>query len=162
VLDVSSGPLDEVKAALDEYQRAGYALGVTAHFVLLCPTLLSRNETEAALEVIEHGLSVVSHNNERLFEAELYRLEARALLTRGAPDAEVEALIDQALRTARSQQARSLELRAATDLARLWIKQDKRPAAREILAAVYGWFSEGFDTHDLKEARSLLAQLAVP
>lgn len=162
VLDVSGGPLDEVKAALDEYQRAGYALGVTAHFVLLCPTLLSRNETEAALEVIEHGLSIVGHNNERLFEAELYRLKSRALLTRGAPDAEAEALIDQALRTARSQQARSLELRAATDLARLWMKQDKRTAARESLAAVYDRFSEGFDTHDLKEARSLLAQLIAP
>jgi predicted ATPase len=163
VLDVSGGPLDEVKAALDEYQRAGYALGVTAHFVLLCPTLLSRNETEAALEVIEHGLSIVGHNNERLFEAELYRLKARALLTRGAPDAEAEALIDQALRTARSQQACSLELRAATDLARLWMKQGERAAAaREILAAVYDRFSEGFDTPDLKEARGLLARLAAP
>jgi predicted ATPase len=162
VLDVSGGPLDEVKAALDEYQRAGYALGVTAHFVLLCPTLLSRNETEAALEVIEHGLSIVGHNNERLFEAELYRLKARALLTRGAPDAEAEALIDQALQTARSQQARSLELRAATDLARLWMKQDRRAAARESLAAVYDRFSEGFDTHDLKEARGLLARLVAP
>jgi hypothetical protein len=58
--------------------------------VLLCPVLLLRNEPEAALEVIDHGLSIVSHNSERIFEAELYRLKARALLMRGAPDAEVE------------------------------------------------------------------------
>jgi predicted ATPase len=82
-------------------------------------------EPEAALEVIDHGLSIDSHNSERIFEAELYRLKARALSMRGAPDAEAETLLDQALRTARSQQARSLELRAATDLARLWMNQGK-------------------------------------
>jgi hypothetical protein len=76
-LDASGGRLDEVKAALDEYQRAGYQLGITAQFVLLCPALLLRNEPEAALEVIDHGLSIVSHNSERFFEAELHRLKAR-------------------------------------------------------------------------------------
>ena len=135
MLDASGSRLDEVKAALDEYQRAGYQLGITAQFVLLCPVLLLRNEPEAALEVIDHGLSIVSHNSERFFEAELYRLKARALLMRGAPDAEAESLLDQALRTARSQQARSLELRAATDLARLWMNQGKRAEALDVLAA---------------------------
>ena len=156
--DASGSRLDEVKAALGEYQRAGYQLGITAQFVLLCPALLLRNEPEAALEVIDHGLSIVSHNSERFFEAELYRLKARALLMRGAP-AEAESLLDQALRTARSQQARSLELRAATDLARLWLSQGKRAEARDVLESVYGRFSEGFDTRDLKEANALLAQL---
>ena len=78
---------------------------------------------------------------------------------RGARNAEVESLFDQALRTARGQRARSLELRAATDLARLWINQGKRAEARDVLAAVYGRFSEGFDTRDLKEADALLGQL---
>ena len=114
--------LNEVKAALDEYQRAGYQLGLTVQFVLLCPVLLLHNEPEAALDTIDRGLAIVSHNCERFFESELYRLKARALLIRGAPDTEVESLLDQALRTARSQRARSLELRAATDLARLWMK----------------------------------------
>ena len=156
-LDPSGSRLDEVKAALDEYQRAGYQLGITAQFVLLCPALLLRNEPEAALEVIDHGLSIVSHNSERFFEAELYRLKARALLMRGAPDAEAETLLDQALRTARGQQARSLELRAATDLARLWMNQGKRAEARDVLGSIYGRFSEGFDTRDLKEAKAVLA-----
>jgi class 3 adenylate cyclase/tetratricopeptide (TPR) repeat protein len=159
LLDASSSRLDEVKAALDEYQRAGYQLGLTVQFVLLCPALLLRNEPEAALELIDHGLSIVSHNSEQFFEAELYRLKARALLMRGAADAEVESLLEQALRTARSQQARSLELRAATDLARLWMNQGKRAEARDVLESVYGRFTEGFDTLDLKEAHAVLAQL---
>jgi predicted ATPase len=159
VLDASAGRLDEVKTALDEYQRAGYQLGVTAQFVLLCPALLLRNESEAALELIDHGLAIVSHNSERFFEAELYRLKARALLMRGASDAEAEALLNQALRTARSEQARSLELRAATDLARLWMNQGKRVGARDVLSSIYGRFSEGFETRDLKEAKAVLAQL---
>jgi predicted ATPase/class 3 adenylate cyclase len=159
VLDASTGRLDEVKTALDEYQRAGYQLGLTAQFVILCPALLLRNEPEAALEFIDRGLAIVNHNSERFFEAELYRLKARALLMHGAPDAEAESLLDQALRTARSQQARSLELRAATDIARLWIKQGKRAEARDALASVYGRFDEGFETRDLKEAKAVLAEL---
>jgi class 3 adenylate cyclase/tetratricopeptide (TPR) repeat protein len=159
VLDASAGQLDEVKTALDEYQRAGYQLGLTAQFVLLCQVLLLRNESEAAMEVIDNGLSIVGHNSERCFEAELYRLKAGALLMRGAPDAEAESLLDQALRTACSQQARSLELRAATDLARLWMRQGKRADALDVLSSIYGRFSEGFETRDLKEAKAVLAQL---
>ena len=158
-LDASDSRLDAVKTALDEYQRAGFQLGITAQFVLLCSALLLRNEPEAALEVIDQGLSIVNHNNERFFEAELYRLKARVLLMRRAPDAEVESLLDQALRTARGQQARSLELRAATDLARLWMNQGNRTEARDLLESIYRRFTEGFDTHDLKEAMGLLAQL---
>jgi predicted ATPase len=148
-----------VKVELDQYQRAGYQLGITAQFVLLCPALLLRNEPETALEVIDRGLSIVSHNSERFLEAELYRLKARAVLMRGAPDAEAESLLEQALITAHGQQARSLELRAATDLARLWINQGKRAEARDVLESIYGRFSEGFDTQDLNEAKAVLAQL---
>jgi predicted ATPase len=159
MLDTSGSRLDEVVAELGEYQTAGYQLGITAQFVLLCPALLLQNEPEAALETIEHGLSIVSQNSERFFEAELYRLKARALLTRGATDAEAEVLLDQALRTARSQQAASLELRAATDLAKLWINQDKRAEAHDVLAPIYGRFSEGLNTRDLREAKAVIAQL---
>jgi tetratricopeptide (TPR) repeat protein len=159
-LDASAGPLDEVMAVLDEYQRAGYRLGVTVQLALLCPILLLRHEPEAALEVVDHGLSIVSHNSERLFEAELYRLKARALLMRGASDADVESMLAQALQTARGQEARSLELRTAIDIARLWIRQGKRSEAFDLLSPIYGWFTEGFDTLDLKQARALLGELA--
>jgi tetratricopeptide (TPR) repeat protein len=160
MLDASAGRLDEVKTSLEEYQRAGYQLGLTAQFVLLCPALLLRSQPEAALELIDQGLSIVSHNSERFFEAELYRLKARAVLMRGAADIEAESLLDQALRTARSQQALSLELRAATDLARLWMNQDKRTEARNVLSSIYRCFSEGFDTRDLREAKAVLDALA--
>jgi predicted ATPase len=134
-------------------------LGITAQCALLCQALLLRDEPELALEVIEHGLSIASHNGERLFEAELYRLKARVLLARGAPDAEAQALLEQALQTACSQQARSIELRAATDLSRLWMNQGRRTEAQEVLKSIYGRFSEGFDTPDIKEAKAVLAQL---
>jgi predicted ATPase len=155
----TSNRLHEVKGALEEYQRAGYQLGLTVQLVLLCPLLLLRNEPEAALETIEQGLAMVTHNSERFFEAELYRLKARTLLLRGAPDAEVECLFDQALLTARGQLARSLELRAATDLARLWMDHGKHAEALNVLSPVYGRFTEGFGTPDLKEAEALLAEL---
>ena len=159
LLDASAGRLDEVKTSLEEYQRAGYQLGLTVQFVLLCPALLLRNQPEAALEIIDHGLSIVSQNSERFCEAELYRLKARALLMRGTAEIEAESLLDQALRTARGQQARSLELRAATDLARLWMRKGKRAEARDVLESTYRCFSEGFDTPDLKEANAVLVQL---
>jgi class 3 adenylate cyclase/tetratricopeptide (TPR) repeat protein len=159
MLDASSSRFDEVTTALDEYQRAGYQLGITAQFVLACPGLLVRNEAAAALELIDQGFSIVSHNSERCFEAELYRLKARAILMRGASDAEAESLLDQALRIARSQQARSLELRAATDLARLWMQQGKHVEAVDVLTSIHSRFTEGFDTRDVKEARAVLAQL---
>jgi class 3 adenylate cyclase/tetratricopeptide (TPR) repeat protein len=159
LLDASAGRLDEVKTSLEEYQRAGYQLGLTVQFVLLCPALLLRNQPEAALEIIDHGLSIVSQNGERFCEAELYRLKARALLMRGTAEIEAESLLDQALRTARGQQARSLELRAATDLARLWMRKGKRAEARDVLESTYRCFSEGFDTPDLKEANVVLVQL---
>jgi predicted ATPase/class 3 adenylate cyclase len=159
-LDASGSRLDDVKAALEEYQRAGYQLGITAQSALLSSALLLRNEHEAALEAIDHGLSIVHHNDERFLEAELYRLKACALRMRGAPEVEIETMLVHALRTARSQQARSLELRAAMDLARFWMNKGKRAEARDMLAAIHGRFTEGFGTEDLKNAQTLLAELS--
>ena len=93
-------------------------------------------------------------------EAELYRLKGELLLQQAAGwDGEAEACFRQALDVARRQQAKSWELRAATSLARLWQQQGKRAEARELLAPVYGWFTEGFDTADLQEAKALLDTL---
>ena len=95
-----------------------------------------------------------------LWEAELYRLQGALLLHQTVPDAQhAEACFCQALATARRQQAKSLELRAAMSLARLWQRQGKRAEARQMLAEVYGWFTEGFDTADLQEAKALLDAL---
>jgi class 3 adenylate cyclase/predicted ATPase len=161
LLDPSSSALEEIRAALDEYRGAGYQLGITALYVLLCPALLSSHKCEAALELIEQGLATASRNSERIFEAELYRLKARALLVRGAPDARTEAqsLLNRALTTARDQHAKALELRAATDCAALWTNQGRREEALDFLAPIHAWFTEGFDTQDLKQAKALLDRL---
>jgi class 3 adenylate cyclase/tetratricopeptide (TPR) repeat protein len=163
VLDPSSDTLKEVMGALEEYRRAGYQLGITALYVLLCRALLLLRQPESALEVTEQGLATAVHNTERIFEAELYRLKARALLARGGSNARTSArpLLDQALMTASSQHARSLELRAATDLAALAIDQGRRDEARAILAPIYARFTEGLDTQDVKEAKAVL-DVAVP
>jgi len=160
-LDPSPGALDEIRAALDEYRGAGYQLATTALDVLLCSPLLIDHDYEAALELIEHGLATTSRNSERILEAELYRLKARVLTVRGGPDveAEVHALLDHALNTARNQHAKTLELRAATDRAALWIDRDKREEAFNLLAPIYAWFTEGLDTQDIKRAKALLDRL---
>jgi len=161
MLDPSSGALQEVGGILDQYRKAGYQLGITALYVLLSPILLLRQESEAALEMIEQGLSATSHNSERIFEAELHRLKARALLVRGASghETDVQSLLDRAVRTARNQQARSIELRAAKDLAALRIDQGRPDEALAFLAPIHAWFTEGSETRDLQEAKSLLDQL---
>jgi tetratricopeptide (TPR) repeat protein len=159
-LDGSVSRLDEVAAALDDYQQAGYQLGITGQFALLASALLLCNEPDAALERIDCGLSIVTRNDERYFEAELYRLKARALLMRGAADSEVESLLDRALQTARSQQAKSFELRAAADLAKVWMHQDKHAQALDLLGPVYARFTEGLNTPDLKNAKRLFTELS--
>jgi len=132
-------------------------------------------QTEAGLTVLADALAGVARTGERLWEAELYRLKGELLLQPGdqglesgvltadaglqTRDAEAEACFRQALDIARRQQAKSLELRAAMSLSRLWQHQGKRAAAYELLAPVYGWFTEGFDTADLQEAKALLDEL---
>ena len=93
--------------------------------------------------------------------AEAYRLQGELLLRQAVPDAaQAEACFQQALAIARRQQAKSWELRAAMSLSRLWQQQGKRAEARQLLAPIYGWFTEGFDTADLQEAKALLEALS--
>ena len=98
---------------------------------------------------------------EKWFEADVHRIAGEVALKSPQPDAaKAEAYFERALTVARQQQAKSWELRAAMSLARLWCSQGKPQQARELLAPVYGWFTEGFDTLDLKEAKALLEELA--
>src|SRR5271167_3916415 len=94
----------------------------------------------------------------RFYHAELFRLKGELLLKRAEPNL-AEASFHEAIRVASTQHAKLLELRASTSLARLWLDQGKRDEARDLLAPVYGWFTEGFDTLDLKEAKALLDEL---
>jgi predicted ATPase len=107
------------------------------------------------------ALATVHKTGERFYEAELYRLQGELLLAQSmCQTAEAEACFHQALAVARHQQAKSLELRATMSLSRLWQHQGKRDAAHQRLAEIYGWFTEGFDTADLQEAKVLLEALS--
>src|SRR5262249_20622520 len=106
-------------------------------------------------------LAVVDATGGRHYEAELHRLHGELLLQQPVPDAPVaEACFQRALDVARRQQAKSWELRAAMSLAQLWQQQGQQAKAHELLAPIYGWFTEGFDTADLLDAQTLLRALA--
>jgi predicted ATPase len=108
-----------------------------------------------------HPTTLVETTKERWFQAELHRISGKLSQRSQHPDeAKAEANFERALAVARQQQAKSWELRASMSLARLWRNQGKVQQARELLAPVYGWFTEGFDTRDLKEAKALLEELA--
>jgi len=113
------------------------------------------------LSVLDEALALAEEMDERWWEAELHRLKGQLLLSLTADNAAAaEACYERAINVARGQGARSLELRSSTSLARLWYMQGKVNVARELLAPIYAWFTEGFDTPDLKEAKALLDQLS--
>jgi predicted ATPase len=118
----------------------------------------SIGDFEAALSILGDAIGAVDATGERVFEAELYRLKA-ALLFRLKRVEEAEQILIEALAIANRQKARMWELRAATMLARIWRIQGNIDNARELLRPVYGWFTEGFDTADLKEAKALLDEM---
>ena len=145
--------------------RAGLPPGRTGGvrslgFALLTTALVEEGEYPEAMTLITEALQGVEATGEGMWNPELHRSRGLVLLAQNKL-AEGEASIRQALELARKQQAKSWELRAATSLAQLWGEQGRRAEARELLAPVYGWFTEGFDTADLKEAKALLDGLAV-
>jgi predicted ATPase len=125
----------------------------------LAEALAGLGDRGAALAATGEGLAAQEQTGHRQWEAELHRLEGIALLGLNRVE-ESQTALEEALRVARSQQTKSYELRAATSLARLWGEQGRRAEARDLLAPVYGWFTEGFDTADLKAAAALLSELA--
>jgi predicted ATPase len=116
-------------------------------------------QPEQGLATLDEALALVEETDERYCESELHRVRAELLLMQDE-DAEAEASLQHAIEVARRQSARSWELRATTSLARLWQQQGKTDEAHRILAEIYGWFTEGFETADLREARALLEELS--
>ena len=159
---INRGQLDQglemMRGAMAAAKKINTKLLWTPHLGSLALAHARAGQAEAALDLLSEALAAVEDMDERVFEAELHRIIGDALLSmqrRG--EAEVE--FTRALAIARQQQAKSWELRAAMSLARLWRDQGKERQARELLAPVYGWFTEGFDTRDLKEAKALLGTL---
>jgi class 3 adenylate cyclase/predicted ATPase len=145
----------EVRKGLDAYRAMGtefllpYFLGVLAS--------ATQSSVDDRLSIIAEALDIVEKNGERFYEAELHRLRGESLLALSPENAAAaDACFHQALMVARRQRARSWELRAAISLSRSWQRQDKKDAARELVAPIYGWFSEGFSTRDLRQAQTLL------
>jgi len=128
-------------------------------FALLAEAMVRQTEHGAALATARDGLKAQEESGHRLWDAELHRLEGIALSGLNRLE-EGQHALEEALRIARKRQAKSYELRAGTALARLWSEQGQRTQARDLLAPIYGWFTEGFDTADLKEAKALLEELA--
>jgi predicted ATPase len=118
-------------------------------------------QRDDAWRSVDEARKVIERTGETWFEADVYRMSGEVTLKSPQADAaKAEMYFDRALAVSREQQAKSWELRVAMSLARLWRDQEKVQQARELLAPVYGWFTEGFDTRDLKEAKALLDELS--
>ena len=141
-----------------------YGLGVCQHMLLAlqADAQLAIGKPEAALASVAAGLKAVEKTGGAPLEAELYRLRGEALLAGAGTVSEAETAIEQGIDVARRQNAKSWELRGAMSLARLRRQQGRPQEAVALLAPIYGWFTEGFDTADLKEAKTLLDKLTEP
>jgi predicted ATPase len=167
-----------MRQGLDAYRTTGAEVWRPHYLALLAEGYGKAGQAEEGLGTLTEALAVVEKNEERYYEAELYRLKGELTLQKGVehrarsweqksenlnpnsqildPHSEAEACFHKAIEIACKQQAKSLELRATMSLACLWQLQGKRSEAHRMLSAVYNWFTEGFDTRDLQEAKALL------
>ena len=160
---VALGAVDEatelIRQGLTKTRRKGATFFLPFGLAYLAEALARRGEHTAALGTAQEGLEVAGATGQHVWNAELHRLGGMALLGANKVD-ESQACLDEALAVAGRQQAKAYELRAATSLARLWAEQGRRTQARPLLASIYGWFTEGVDTADLREAKTLLDEIA--
>jgi predicted ATPase len=140
------------------------ALGVSwyqaRYLCLLAAAYAQVGQVEPGLHVIAEAKELLARNEEHMWEGELNRIEGELVRRADSCSPDVQACFGRAIATTRQQGAKSLELRAATSLARLWRDQGRHAEARDLLAPVYGWFTEGFETRDLQDAKALLEELA--
>src|SRR5207248_7964948 len=147
----------KISQGLTAYHAAGAELCRPYFLALLAEVHGTLGQPETGLTMLTEALTLVDTTGERWYESEIYRLKGELLLQQSSDNqAEAESCFHKALAIARNQQAKSFELRTATSLARLWQQQRKRQEAHDLLAPVYAWFTEGFDTADLQDAKALL------
>ncbi len=160
------GQVDEgivqMNKALETLLATGTETCMTRLNARLAEACVKVGQVEEGLAAIDRGFGVLNRHDERYYEAELFRLKGDLLFIQGKTSSasEVESCFQKALEVSRSLKAKSLELRAAMSLSRLKQKQGKQGEARKLLQEIYGWFTEGFDTGDLKEAKTLLDNLS--
>jgi predicted ATPase len=169
--------ITQIHQGLAAYQATGATANRPYYLALLAKVSAQMGQCTEGLKALAEALATVAKSRVRWWEAELHRLKGELLLWQASTRrrakgtrrrakgtrqkrAEAETCFQQALAVARRQEAKSLELRAAMSLARLWQREGKRQEAHDLLAPIYGWFTEGFDTADLREAKALLAELS--
>jgi len=150
----------QTRRGIESHRATGGDAGPLSMFLLLADMWGKAGRTREGLSILAEALERAHSGDERYAEAEIHRLWGELLLMEGMDEAEVEQHFLQAIEVAQRQQAKSWELRATVSLCRLWQRQGKVDEARKILARIYNWFTEGFDTADLKEAKVLLEELA--
>jgi predicted ATPase len=157
----ASNAIQMISSGFNVLQPTGATLFVPMDLSYLASAYAELGKFDDAWRCIGEAMTAIETTKERWFEAEIHRMAGQIALMAAAPDAtKAEVYFERSLAVARKQQAKSWELRAAMSMARLWRDQGKRDEARALLAPVYGWFTEGFDTLDLKEAKALLDELA--
>jgi predicted ATPase len=157
----ASDAVQMLSSGITAFRATGTASLMTAYLSYLARAHAELGQFDDAWRCIREAMTAVETTKEKWWEAEVYRTAGEIALKSPQLDAaKAEAYFQRALAVARQQQAKSWELRAAMSLARLWRDQGKREEARDLLAPVYGWFTEGFETLDLKEAKALLDELA--
>jgi tetratricopeptide (TPR) repeat protein len=156
----------QIQKGLEALQATGAELRRACYLATLAVAYANVGKAEEGLTLLAKALDAIHENMEYVYEAELYRIKGQLVLQSHSlqsavsdPQGEAEACFLKAIEIARKQQAKSLELRAAVSLARLWQQQGKQHEARNTLSEIYGWFTEGFDTKDLQEAEALLRTL---
>jgi class 3 adenylate cyclase/predicted ATPase len=161
MLGASDAGIARMRVEIESLHHVGIRMFRPYYLALLGECCWQVGAADEGLSVLKEAQTVADCTSEHWWDAELHRLKGEMLLSQSHPNrSEAKTCFDQALAVANSQNAKSLELRAAMSMARLWRDQGKQDEARELLAPVYGWFTEGFDTLDLKAAKALLDELA--
>jgi predicted ATPase len=156
-----AGAVQRIASGIRALRAVGTKLDIPFYLCHLAKAHAELGQLDDAWRCIDEATKAIETTKERWSEAEVHRTAGEMSLILAERDAaKAEAYFERALSVARAQEAKSWELRAAMSMARLWRDQGKPQQARELLAPVYGWFTEGFDTRDLKEARALLDELA--
>jgi adenylate cyclase len=154
-----AGGIAQIEQAIAELRALGHTMYITYRLALLAELHIQAGQFDAASAVLDEARSISEQFHERFWDVEVHRLQGELLLAQDADPLAVERCYLRALEIARTQQARSLELRVVMSLARLWSRQGRSAEARQLLAETYSWFHEGLDTADLRGARLLLDQL---
>jgi len=153
--------IGQMREGIAELRSIGTLFSLPSFFACLASACAHCGNVGEGLAAVEEGLAMTQTGGDRFSLPEIHRIKAKLLLASSVADSDAaEAAFGEAIEVSCGQQARLLELRAATSLARLWGEQGQRAKAHALLAPVYGWFTEGFDTADLKEAKTLLDELS--